>query len=78
MTLGIMLCGLGLALAMLIAFAGGAFAVGTGVGGAFVMVGLAFIVAAMSTRPGADRAPETPRTGAGAMVPPPPDGPRTP
>lgn len=50
MTLGIVLCGLGLAMFMLITFAGGAPGTGFGVGGAFVMVGLAFIAAAFNTR----------------------------
>lgn len=50
MTLGIMLCGFGLALMMLISFAAGAFGIGFGVGGAFVMVGLAFVVAAFSSK----------------------------
>jgi hypothetical protein len=45
-TLGIVLCGLGLALFMLIAFAAGEVAVATGVGGAFVAVGFAFMAAA--------------------------------
>ncbi len=50
MTIGIVLCGLGAALFMLIAFAGGAPGIATGVGGAFVMVGLAFIASAMNAR----------------------------
>lgn len=50
MTLGIMLCGFGLALMMLIAFAAGAPGTGFGIGGAFVMIGLAFIVAAFTTK----------------------------
>lgn len=50
MTLGIMLCGLGLALMMLIAFAAGAPGTAVGIGGAFVMVGLAFVVAAFNTK----------------------------
>lgn len=50
MTLGIMLCGFGLAMLMLISFAAGAVGTGFGIGGAFVMVGLAFIVAALTTK----------------------------
>jgi hypothetical protein len=49
MSLGILLCGLGLGLLMLITFAAGDVATGFGVGGAIVMVGLAFIVSAMFT-----------------------------
>ena len=50
MTLGILLCGLGLALFVLIAFAGGEAGAAFGVGGAFVMLGLALIVSAFNTR----------------------------
>lgn len=49
MSFGIMLSGLGLGLAMLIAFAGGAIDIGVGVGGAVLMVGLAFVVSAVVT-----------------------------
>ncbi len=61
MTAGIVLCGLGTALFMLIAFAGGAVGIGTGVGGAFAALGAAFIVSAMSAskRDGAPGAPLT-------------------
>ena len=53
MSLGILMCGLGLGLVMLIAFAAGAPATGAGIGGAIVMVGIAFIVSAIFTeRPG--------------------------
>lgn len=51
MTLGIILCGFGAALFMLIAFAAGEPGIATGVGGAFVMIGLAFIASALNTRP---------------------------
>ena len=50
MTIGIVLCGLGAALFMLIAFASGQVGIGTGVGGAFVALGVAFIASAMSAR----------------------------
>ena len=60
MTVGIVLCGLGAALFMLIAFAGGAVGIGTGVGGAFAALGAAFIVSAMSAK--RDGAPGTPLT----------------
>ena len=50
MTLGIVLCGLGTALFMLIAFAGGEVGIGTGVGGAFVAVGVAFVITAMGAK----------------------------
>jgi hypothetical protein len=49
-TLGIVLSGLGLALFMLIAFAAGDVGVATGVGGAFVALGLAFVAAAFNTK----------------------------
>lgn len=65
MTLGILLCGLGLALFVLIAFAGGAPGAGFGVGGAFVMLGLALVVSALHARREATlaqaRPPEAPR-----------------
>jgi hypothetical protein len=50
MTLGILMCGLGLALFVLISFAGGAPAAGFGVGGAFVMLGLALVVSALHAK----------------------------
>jgi hypothetical protein len=78
MTLGIMLCGLGLALTMLIAFAAGDLGIGLGIGGAFVMVGLAFIVAAMTTRPEPDRAAAAPRDAAAPALAPPLDRPPAP
>ena len=49
LSLGILLCGLGLGLLMLITFAAGSPATGAGIGGAIVMVGLAFIVSAVFT-----------------------------
>ncbi len=48
-SLGIMLCGLGLGLLVLITFAAGSPATGFGIGGAIAMVGLAFIVSALFT-----------------------------
>jgi predicted anti-sigma-YlaC factor YlaD len=50
MTTGIVLCGLGAALFMLIAFAGGQVGIGTGVGGAFAAVGAAFMASAMGAK----------------------------
>ncbi|MEZ5293836.1 MAG: DUF6249 domain-containing protein [Vicinamibacterales bacterium] len=50
LTLGILTCGLGLALVLLISLAAGEPMLGLGIGGAFVMVGLAFVVSAFSTR----------------------------
>ena len=47
LSFGILLCGLGLGLVMLITFAVGDVGTGAGVGGALVMVGLGFIVSAM-------------------------------
>lgn len=49
MSLGILLAGLGLGLWMLITFAAGEPGVGTGVGGAIAIVGLAFVASAMLT-----------------------------
>jgi hypothetical protein len=49
MSLGILLCGLGMGLLMLITFAAGSPGTGFGIGGAIAMVGLAFIVSAMLT-----------------------------
>ncbi|MGE0360832.1 MAG: DUF6249 domain-containing protein [Vicinamibacterales bacterium] len=83
MSLGILLCGLGMGLLMLITFAAGAFGTGLGIGGAITMVGLAFIVSAMFT----ERQAEAPRAAAEAMVkrrsfeppmPPPPEPPPAP
>ena len=51
LTAGIMLCGFGLALAVLITFAAQEEDVALGVGGAIVMVGLAFIAAAFVPSP---------------------------
>lgn len=50
MTIGILICGLGLALFMVITFAGASPGAGFGVGGAFVMLGLAFVLSAANTR----------------------------
>ena len=50
MTIGIMVSGFGLALMSLIAFAAGDREVALGVGGAFVMLGLAFVAAALVSR----------------------------
>lgn len=50
MTMGIVLCGFGAALFMLIGFAAGELGVATGVGGGFVMIGLAFIASAVVAR----------------------------
>jgi hypothetical protein len=49
LSFGILLCGLGLGLVMLITFAAGEPGTGAGIGGAIVMVGLAFILSAMFT-----------------------------
>jgi hypothetical protein len=49
-TLGIILCGLGVALFLLIGFTAGDVGVATGVGGAFVAVGLAFMASAVVAR----------------------------
>ena len=49
-TVGIVLCGLGAALFMLIAFTGGQVGVATGIGGAFVAVGLSFMAAAFNSK----------------------------
>lgn len=47
---GILMCGLGMALLLLITFTAGAPGIGFGVGGAFAMLGVAFIVSAYATR----------------------------
>jgi uncharacterized membrane protein len=49
MSLGILLCGLGMGLLMLISFAADAPSTGIGIGGAVVMLGLAFVVSAIFT-----------------------------
>lgn len=68
MTIGILMCGLGLALFMLIAFTAGAPATAFGIGGAFVMIGLAFMASAFNSK-----------REAGEQVPPrPPEAPRLP
>lgn len=61
MSLGILLCGLGLAFVMLLTFAAGSPSTGFGVGGAFVMIGLAFVVSALFTKKDADGPPPAPR-----------------
>lgn len=83
MSLGILLCGLGMGLLMLITFAAGAFGTGIGIGGAIVMVGLAFIVSAMLTERHDDslRAAAEPmvrRRGFEPPLPPPPEPPPAP
>ena len=82
-TLGIVLCGLGLALFMLIAFAGGEIGVATGVGGAFVAVGAAFIASAMFNTTRDPRGSGSPSYGVppydpGRRPPPPPAPPPMP
>lgn len=49
MSFGILLCGLGVGLLLLITFAAGDAGIGFGVGGAIVAVGLAFIASAIFT-----------------------------
>lgn len=66
MTLGILTCGLGLALFMLIGFAAGAPGAAFGVGGAFVMLGIALVVSALNAKRESEaemraRPPEPPR-----------------
>jgi hypothetical protein len=57
MTIGIMVSGFGLALMSLIAFAAGERDVAIGVGGAFVVLGLALIAAALVSRRNPDAPP---------------------
>lgn len=73
LTFGIMLCGFGLGLGMLVAFAAGVEGVALGVGGAFVMLGLSFIASALVNRTLGDPEPG-PRHAAAppAPMPPPP------
>jgi len=66
MTLGILVCGVGLALFMLLGFAAGQPAVAFGVGGAFVMLGIALVASALHSKREAGeerqaRPPEAPR-----------------
>jgi hypothetical protein len=51
LSLGILIVGLGLALMMIISIAAETPTVGVGIGGAFVMVGVAFIVRSLVVRP---------------------------
>ena len=82
MTLGIMLCGLGLALFILIAFTAGEPGVATGVGGSFAAVGLAFIVSAVISKgelpPTRGSAHGSPSYDPGRRPPPPPAPPPMP
>jgi hypothetical protein len=61
MTLGILMCGLGLALFMLISFAASAPGTGFGIGGAFVMLGLTFMASAFNTKRDAEASAPPPR-----------------
>lgn len=60
---GVTLIGVGLGLTMLIGVAGGAMSQGIGVGGFFVIIGLAFFVNSLFDHPGEDYPPMTSRPG---------------
>ena len=78
---GILMVGFGVALAILITFTGGAVEVGVGVGGAFIALGLAFIVNALipdpdvPVPPADTRTTPLPREPLGPTAPPPRDMP---
>ena len=57
---GVTLIGVGLGLVMLIGVAGGAMSEGIGVGGFFVIMGLAFFVNSLFDHPGEEYAPQRP------------------
>jgi hypothetical protein len=56
---GVVMIGLGLAMVFILSFAAGAPEIGVGVGGAFVVVGAAFLVNGMLIRQSERRAPPT-------------------
>ena len=66
---GVTLIGVGLGLMMLIGVAGGAMNEGIGVGGFFVIMGLAFFVNSLFDHPAEDPPPMTSRPGAGGPGP---------
>ena len=73
---GVTLIGVGLGLMMLISVAGGAMNEGIGVGGFFVIMGLAFFVNSLFDHPAEDPPPMTSRPGAGGPGPISPEPPR--
>lgn len=73
---GVTLIGVGLGLMMLIGVAGGAMNEGIGVGGFFVIMGLAFFVNSLFDHPAEDPPPMTSRPGAGGPGPISPEPPR--
>ena len=73
---GVMLIGLGLALILLIGLAGGGIELGIGIGGAFAMVGAAFLVnALLSSRGQTSYASRDPYRRLPTSAPRPPDAP---
>jgi hypothetical protein len=72
---GIMLVGLGVALALIIGIAGGQPRVGLGVGGAVAAIGVAMIVSALTSRGDADT--ESPPAGGSGEPPPAVEPPRS-
>jgi len=62
---GVTLMGVGFGLVMLIGVAGGSMNEGIGVGGFFVIMGLAFFINSLFDHPGAEYQPAPPRPAAG-------------
>jgi hypothetical protein len=73
---GVTLIGVGLGLMMLISVAGGAMNEGIGVGGFFVIIGLAFFVNSLFDHAGEDYPPMTSRPGPAGPGPVTPESPR--
>jgi hypothetical protein len=69
---GVVLMGIGFGLVMLISVAGGAMNEGIGVGGFFVIMGLAFFINGLFDHPGDDYQAQRPASSAGPITPEPP------
>lgn len=66
---GVVLMGIGFGLVMLISVAGGAMNEGIGVGGFFVIMGLAFFINGLFDHPADDYQPQRPAPGNGPITP---------
>jgi hypothetical protein len=66
---GVVLIGIGLGLVMLISVAGGAINEGIGVGGFFVIMGLAFFINGLFDHPADDYQPQRPSSSNGPITP---------